>query len=86
MFIFGTGFELVFVCFWDRIKRAQDGPKKTIKSLKGPKILLLQKPQQTIGFSKVLEVKGHSKQPWRGQKGSQEAPVELQDLKKGVQK
>ena len=66
----------------DRPKQTPNRLTRAIKSFKALKKRPLQKPQKTIGFLRFLESRGLRREPLEAQEGSQEAPTELQELKK----
>ena len=65
----------------DRPKKGPRWAQEGHQELERPKILHLQKPSKTIGFSRFLGSRGLPREAPEAHEGSQEAPKELQDLK-----
>ena len=82
-FDFGVHFRVHFGTSQIGSREAKMGPRRPSKASKDRKYCICNN-LKNIRFSSFLVVKGHPKQLWSGQKGFQEAPVELQDLKKTV--
>ena len=73
--------------FWNPIlgpdlpKKQQDEPKRAIRSFKDQKTAF-SKPLKNTWFLHVFGSRGLPREPQEAQEGSQEAPKELQNLKK----
>ena len=69
----------------DLPKKQQDEPKRAIRSFKDQKTAF-SKPLKNIWFLDVFGSRGLPREPQEAQEGSQEAPKELQNLKKSIKK
>ena len=84
---FDSFFRHFWYPFWNPIlgpdlpKKQQDEPKRAIRSFKDQKTAF-SKPLKNTWFLHVFGSRGIPREPQETQEGSQEAPKELQNLKK----
>ena len=85
--IFWSLFGHFWYPFWNPIlgpdlpKKKQDEPKRAIRSFKDQKTAF-SKPLKNHKFFKIFGSRDLPREPQEAQEGSQEAPKELQNLKK----
>jgi len=81
---FGAMLGTILGQIWER--RSHDGSKRSIKSCQGQRTNISKDLKTPLVFFNIFVVLGHPRQPQKAQDGSQEAPKELQNVKKDIQK
>ena len=86
--LFGPLLALFWSSFWEKNgpRRGQDEPRRAVKSFKEQKICIFKNIGKPLVFSRFSGSKGLPREPQEAQEGSQEAPKELQNLKKTASK